>query len=295
MHTITDQRMTNTASGINWKPVRILLVTTSSILAMLCTFILLHRAMRILLLTMVLHCNLSTTSAYASPEDSLRTEQYRYRFRPQQLLLPASLITIGAIGVNNKWMCDVKYNIKDKMDQWRGGKRCTIDNGLQYLPIATYLGIDFIGLKAKHNFLQRIAASATSYTIMITAEQCIKHHVKEGRPNSPLAFTSFPSGHTATAFSGAELLRIEYGGKIGIAAYTFASGVAFMRIFNDRHWLNDVLTGAGIGILSAKIGQWLLPAETRLFKLDKANRNVSAIPTYNPADNHFGMAVSVDF
>lgn len=168
------------------------------------------------------------------------------------------------------------------MDQWRGGKRCSIDNGLQYVPIAAYLGIDFLGLKAKHNLLQRIASSATSYTIMITAEQCIKRHVKEGRPNSPLAFISFPSGHTATAFTGAELLRIEYGGGIGIAAYTFATGVAFMRIFNDRHWLNDVLTGAGIGILSAKIGQWLLPAETRLVRLDKAKRNMSVTPPIAP-------------
>ena len=292
MLTITNQQMANMASGRGRKPVQILRVT-SFMLTTLCTFFLLRRAMRVLLLTMVLHCNLSTMSAYASPEDSLKTEYYR--FRPQQLLLPASLITIGSIGINNKWMCDVKYNLKDKMDQWRGGKRCSIDNGLQYVPIAAYLGIDFLGLKAKHNLLQRIASSATSYTIMITAEQCIKRHVKEGRPNSPLAFTSFPSGHTATAFTGAELLRIEYGGGIGIAAYTFATGVAFMRIFNDRHWLNDVLTGAGIGILSAKIGQWLLPAETRLFRLDKAKRNMSVTPTYSPADNHFGMAMSVDF
>ena len=68
-----------------------------------------------------------------------------------------------------------------------------------------------------------------------------------------------------------------------------------MRIFNDRHWINDVMAGAGIGILSAKIGYWLLPLETRLFRLDKSKRDMSVVPTYSPSDSHFGLAMSIGF
>ncbi len=258
-----------------------------------------RRLIHCLMLTMILLYNLSATSAYAETTDSLAVEEKEeteyYRFHVTQLILPTTLITLGAIGVKNEKICNLKYNIKENMDQWRGEKRCHIDNGLQYLPVAAYLGLDYLGMKSKHNLPQRIAVSATSYTIMISISECFKHTVEEGRPNSPLAFNSFPSGHTATAFTGAELLRIEYGNKMGIASYTFASGIAFMRLFNNRHWLNDVVTGAGIGILSARIGSWLLPLETRLFKLDRGKHNLSVIPTCNPSDQHFGATIFAEF
>ena len=54
---------------------------------------------------------------------------------------------------------------------------------------------------------------------------------------------------------GAELVRMEYGGWYGIGAYTIAVGVGFMRMYNGRHWLHDVVAGAGVGILSARVGE----------------------------------------
>ena len=40
----------------------------------------------------------------------------------------------------------------------------------------------------------------------------------------------------------------------GIGAYTIATGVAALRMLNDRHWESDVISGAGFGILSAHLG-----------------------------------------
>ena len=51
-------------------------------------------------------------------------------------------------------------------------------------------------------------------------------------------------------------------------AVTIACGVAFLRLYNERHWCNDILVGAGIGILSARIGYWLLPYERKLLGLE---------------------------
>ena len=76
---------------------------------------------------------------------------------------------------------------------------------------------------------------------------------------------SFPSGHTGTVFTGAELVRMEYGWGWGAGAYAVAAAVGVMRMYNGAHWLSDVLAGAGIGILSAHIGRWLLDPAKRLF------------------------------
>ena len=60
------------------------------------------------------------------------------------------------------------------------------------------------------------------------------------------------------AFTGAELMRIDYGNGIGAGAYVFSSAIAASRLAAGRHWLSDVLAGAGLGILSAHAGEWLL-------------------------------------
>ena len=91
----------------------------------------------------------------------------------------------------------------------------------------------------------------------------LKYTVCEMRPDGS-ARNSFPSGHSATAFMGAELVRLEYGGWAGAGSYSVASATAALRVYNNRHWFNDLLGGAAIGILSANVGYWLLPLERRL-------------------------------
>ena len=103
---------------------------------------------------------------------------------------------------------------------------------------------------------------------------------------------SFPSGHTATAFTGAELVRSEYGLGIGIAAYGVAAGVALLRLYNERHWVGDVLFGAGIGILSARIGYWMLPLWQKWLKIPSCRGiQATAIPLYQTENRTIGGAV----
>ena len=70
------------------------------------------------------------------------------------------------------------------------------------------------------------------------------------------ATNSFPSGHTFMAFTGAEILRREYGSQypwLAVACYATAMLVGFMRIYNNRHWVGDVLAGAGLGMIGVSI------------------------------------------
>ncbi len=207
-----------------------------------------------------------------------------YRFRPAQLILPASLIAVGTFGVYNPAFKQFDRWIKGGMDDLRGKHYFRADDYIQYLPLVAYVGLDFVGVKARHSFKERFAAGATAYAAMAVMVNATKHTVKEPRPDNGTR-NSFPSGHTATVFTGAELVRMEYGTGIAIGAYTVATGVAFLRLYNGRHWFNDVLTGAGIGILSARIGYWMLPVYQRWFGWNKPGSKsaVALVPGYDTA------------
>ena len=95
---------------------------------------------------------------------------------------------------------------------------------------------------------------------------------------------SFPSGHTATAFVAAEFLHQEYGDKsvwISIGGYGMASLVGIARIYNNKHWVSDVLAGAGTGILSAKFVYWSYPHLQKTFRNKETKRQSFIFPEYN--------------
>lgn len=96
-------------------------------------------------------------------------------------------------------------------------------------------------------------------------------------------------------FTGAELMRIEYGNGIGLASYAVAVTVGALRIYNDRHWITDVFGGAAIGILSARIGYWLLPFERKLFGLDKKKTSVQDVAILPMIGNTTGVSLSLQF
>jgi len=72
----------------------------------------------------------------------------------------------------------------------------------------------------------------------------------------PFAFkgNSFPSGHTAVAFALATSLATETKDKwTDLLFFGAASLTGFSRINDDRHWLSDIVFGAAVGIVSARV------------------------------------------
>ena len=65
---------------------------------------------------------------------------------------------------------------------------------------------------------------------------------------------SFPSGHTAAAFSIATTFATEYGDVPGVApgAYALAALTGLSRIYNNQHWASDVFIGGALGYFTAK-------------------------------------------
>jgi membrane-associated phospholipid phosphatase len=83
--------------------------------------------------------------------------------------------------------------------------------------------------------------------------------VSRERPNGS-DNRSFPSGHATRAFVSAEFLHQEFGHLspwVSIAGYTTASATAYLRLYQNEHWLSDVLAGAAIGMASTKLVYWL--------------------------------------
>lgn len=218
------------------------------------------------------------------------------KFNSKQLIVPGIFMAsglAGAIDHNNSLNRSVNEAFNDLSD----GKTCKIDDYLRFLPSASHLVLGSIGVKSKHNFKERLLISATSHAAMLIMGYGTKYIIKEQRPDMSNNH-SFPSGHVALAFTGAELLLQEYGTAWGLAGYAVATSVALMRLYNNKHWFNDVVMGAGIGILSARIGYWLLPFERKLFKINHKSTKTSTIaitPTYNPAEKALSVSVFAVF
>lgn len=66
-----------------------------------------------------------------------------------------------------------------------------------------------------------------------------------------LGATSFPSGHTATAFAFLTPWVIYYPGPITYSMMAIPVGTAIARVAKGRHWLSDVTAGAAIGFSMA--------------------------------------------
>jgi membrane-associated phospholipid phosphatase len=79
----------------------------------------------------------------------------------------------------------------------------------------------------------------------------LKYSVHRLRPDST-DLAAFPSGHTSASFSVATVAASKYGWKAGVPAFLLASFVGYSRMEGNKHYLSDVLFGAGLGIASGR-------------------------------------------
>lgn len=102
----------------------------------------------------------------------------------------------------------------------------------------------------------------------------MKYAAQRERPDGADKY-SFPSGHATESFAVASVLGSQYGWEAGVPAYLAAGFVGYSRLQNDKHWLSDVVAGAGLGILSGRavyrahrragrvaLTPWLAPGRT---------------------------------
>ena len=159
------------------------------------------------------------------------------------------------------------FFIKRQKDQFRSMRHYftphyhkSFDNYTQYMPLIGTWALKASGVEGRSSWKGLALSNALSLAFMGIATNSMKYSVREMRPDGSTK-NSFPSGHTAFAFAAATILHKEYGQTrsplYSIAGYSLATITGVGRVLNNRHWVSDVLVGAGIGIVSTDLGYFL--------------------------------------
>lgn len=187
--------------------------------------------------------------------DSLQVHQSQ-KWALKSVYAPTGLMVSGILA-NNRSNESLKTESTKSSTADLFGFTKRADDYLQLTPFVAVYGFELIGMEPKTDWKNRTAILIKGQLMNLGTVYLLKKSLKLPRPDGT-AF-SFPSGHTANAFAGATMLTIEYGEDhpwVPYAAYGLATGVGFMRMGNNKHYLSDVLFGAGLGILSMKIAYW---------------------------------------
>lgn len=231
--------------------------------------------------------------AQSNTLDSITLEK-EMKFKYQVLILPSTLIGFGVIGLESHAIKNLNSSTKKELSEHIDNK-LTIDDISQYAPFVSVFALNAAGIRAKNSIKDQSIILATSYIIMGSTVNIIKLTGNEMRPDGT-SNNSFPSGHTATAFMGAELLYQEYKEVsiwYGVSGYAVAAGTGFFRMYNNRHWLTDISAGAGIGILSTKIAYWIHPIIKKTFFKKSEKLSGLILPTYN--NGKLGAGIVMNF
>ena len=226
-------------------------------------------------------------------------------FRARQLIAP-TLLFGGGIAIHSFGHEAIDVPVNRWVQDWRGDRpQYRFDNYIQYIPTVMTLGLGLVGVPAQRGFVDRVIETSLGYIALGTVSWTMKAVIDSPRPNG-LDGRSFPSGHTDLVFFGAELVRLEYGWGWGAGAYAIATTVAVMRNYNNWHWLSDCVAGAGLGILTAQFGYWLLEPTKRLLgihtgtwgngrRYDSAGIQVAFAPTIDPLSGAICSTLAVRF
>ncbi len=194
--------------------------------------------------------------------------------RVKYISFPIGMVAYGFVSLEMDALQNANKEVREEILEHNDRFHTNIDNYLQFAPAASVYLLNASGIKGKHNFKDRTILLGMSTLLMAGTVFSLKKITHQLRPDGS-AYNSFPSGHTAAAFSGAEFMAQEYRGHspfLRFSGYAMSTGTGVLRMYNNKHWLTDVITGAGIGILSTKASYWLFE------KMKKKNsRAVSAL------------------
>lgn len=168
------------------------------------------------------------------------------------------------------------------------------DNFTQYAPLVATWGLHAAGVEGQSSWKRLAASNAISAMFMAGLTNTLKYTVRERRPDGSSS-NSFPSGHTATAFMAATILHKEYGQTqspwYSVAGYSMATATAVGRVLNNRHWVTDVLVGAGVGIIATDLGYFVTDL---LMKGKGKKRSVLKTFSSNEQQNPSFLGITVD-
>ncbi|MEN5380500.1 phosphatase PAP2 family protein [Sphingobacterium kitahiroshimense] len=221
--------------------------------------------------------------------DSLKYMNDIHKFRYNKLILPAALITTGALGLVSPALQKMDLRTKEKI-MYHQPTTTRMDDYTQYFPAVMVYGLNLAGVKGLHNLNDRSIIYISSQLIAAGIVNPAKKWIGKERPDGSNR-KSFPSGHTATAFSNAHFMYREYrdyNTLLSLSGYPFAIFTGVYRTINNKHWVTDVIAGAGIGILSTELAYWLYPKISAVMNKKYDDKKRILIPYYQ--SRAFGLS-----
>jgi hypothetical protein len=217
--------------------------------------------------------------------DSTKIElSHKERFAPK-LVLPLSLVAFGGIVKETNF----REYFQEQVQNSEFRTNTTIDDYIQYVPIAQMYVADIYSSKTKNQIFQQSKNLAIAEIFTAIIVQSVKHIANVRRPNGH--DYSFFSGHTSQSFTGATALYLEYKDSdrlYALSGYGFSTATGMLRITNNKHWLSDVLVGAGVGMLSAQLTWYINPFKNwEPFK----NSKVAVYPFVNGLGSQAGLCM----
>ncbi len=220
-----------------------------------------------------------------------------YTFREDMTYAGVPLFLAGIIAKSEK--ASFRQNTEDKKHantRLLTNFHSEIDNYTQYAPFALSTVLNFAGVEGRSDHTRYLVSSAMSYALMAAIVNPIKYTASEMRPDGS-THNSWPSGHTATAFVSATILHKEYGLTrspwYSVAGYGIATATGIMRVLNNRHWVSDVLSGAGIGIISTELAYGFSDLIFKGRHLNRGNMPITADVIEHPSFFSISMGLGL--
>jgi hypothetical protein len=222
---------------------------------------------RISILFVVLSCSLGLHAQTIQDFRLSSKTDFNSQFHStsKSIVLSSALVGYGFLSLGNGELKELNIDIRNEITEDNPHFRTSIDNYLQFSPAMATFALKMSGMRGEHSNLQSVRLYLTSTILMAGTVYTLKHLTGELRPDGS-SYTSFPSGHTATAFAAAEFMHQEFKNTSPILSYSgylAASATGVLRMYNNKHYLSDVIAGAGIGILTTKAAYWL---DHKIFK-----------------------------
>lgn len=210
-------------------------------------------------------------------------------------VVPAAMLGYGIATFEFGPLRSLDHTTKAEIREDNSRFHTKVDDWLRYTPALSVYALNAMGIHGKHNFRDRTIILGISSILMSGTVSGVKVLSHRQRPDES-TFNSFPSGHTATSFMGAEFMRMEYkdiSPWYGVYGYAVATTTGVLRMYNNRHWLSDVIAGAGLGILSTKAAYLIFPAIERTFANKKGISSMHPVvmPTYSADTKSAGISL----
>ncbi|MEO8295710.1 MAG: phosphatase PAP2 family protein [Gemmatimonadota bacterium] len=218
--------------------------------------------------------------------DTLQARAQRKVLREaHQIRLTDAALAVGGVAVLSLLDEPLQRASQKHRRSHRGGTLTDLANGFRQQGEPIYYAGISLGVLATGYIVNSAPIRRAGRRLVVSVaasalvEQTIKITLGRSRPNEGVGAFSFhpfssrkdstgltargsmPSGHVTAAFAVATSLADDiHNTPVKIALYTLASGTAFSRIYDNRHWFSDTAAGAILGITTAKLvsGHWRL-------------------------------------